>query len=317
MLTAAATLIFFLLSGITLTAALTLTRRHRLELGRRVTLVAPATTAQSGEMTALAQQERTEELNERLRRLFTFGLARTWGMTTGATALILISALSAAAGWLIVHVALGLPVYFAVPLTALVTVAIPRTIILRQQKRADGEFSELFPDSVVAIARMLRAGLPITTAVRALSSESAPPIRKVFSSIADQIEIGTPIEDALQISSERIGLPDFRFFTVAVVLQHGTGGNLAATLEILADIIRRRRAIRLKAYATTSEIRATAYVLGSLPLFIMAALLLIQPGYLAPLVSDPRGRVILAIAFGLMLMAWLTIRQMMRSVTNV
>jgi tight adherence protein B len=314
MLAAAATLIFFLLSGIALSAALTLTRRHRLELERRVTLVAPAVRS---ELAALTQQERARALDERLRRLFTFGLTRTWGMTTGATGLILIGAASAAVGWLIVRVALGLPVYFAVPLAAVVTIAIPRMIILRQQKRADGEFSDLFPDAVVAIARMLRAGLPVTTAVRALSSESAPPIKKVFGMIADQIEIGAPIEDALQVSSEHVGLPDFRFFTVAVVLQHATGGNLAATLEILADIIRRRRAIRLKAYATTSEIRATAYVLGSMPIFIMAALLLIQPGYLAPLVADPRGRVIMAIAFGLMLMAWLTIRQMMRSVTNV
>jgi tight adherence protein B len=317
MLAVAATLLFFLMSGVTLAGALVLTRRYRLDLDHRVMLVATPSKVRSGETAAIAQREKARELDERMRRLFTFGLARTWGMTTGARGLIVIAGASAAIGWLLIRVALGFPVYLAVPLIAVVAVMIPRAVILRQQKRADGEFSDLFPDTVVAIARMLRAGLPVTTAVRAISRESAPLIKKVFGMIADQIEIGAPIEDALEVSSEHVGLADFRFFTVAVVLQHATGGNLAATLEILADIVRRRRAIRLKAYATTAEIRATAYVLGALPLLIIAALLVIQPGYLTPLVSDPRGRIILTIGCGLLLTAWTTIRQMMRSVTNV
>jgi tight adherence protein B len=134
--------------------------------------------------------------------------------------------------------------------------------------------------------------------------------------VAEQIEIGASIEEALDNASQQIALADFRFFTVAVALQHATGGNLAATLEILSDIIRKRRAVRLKAKATTAEIRVSAYVLGSLPLLIIGALLLIQPGYLSPLFQDPRGHIIIAIAAGLLLLAAISIRQMMRSVTN-
>jgi tight adherence protein B len=99
-------------------------------------------------------------------------------------------------------------------------------------------------------------------------------------------------------------------------LQHATGGNLAATLEILSDIVRRRRAVRLKAKAATSEIRVTAYVVGALPFLIVGALLLVQPGYLTPLFADPRGQVILSIAVGLLLLCGVTMRQLMRSVSN-
>jgi tight adherence protein B len=192
----------------------------------------------------------------------------------------------------------------------------PRVILLRQQKKADSQFIDLFPAAVDTIARMLRAGLPITSAVRSVSAEAPPPVNEVFTMVANQIEIGAPIEEALDAASQQIALADFRFFTVAVALQHATGGNLAATLEILSDIIRRRRGVRLKAKATTAEIRVSAYVLGSLPILIVGALLLIQPGYLTPLFHDPRGHLIIAVAAGLLLLAAVSMRQMMRSVTD-
>ena len=84
--------------------------------------------------------------------------------------------------------------------------------------------------------------------------------------IADQMRIGIPLGEALDASSQRIGLADFRFFSVAVALQHSTGGNLVNTLDVLSQIMRKRRAVRLKAKAVTSEIRLSAYVLGSLPI---------------------------------------------------
>jgi tight adherence protein B len=176
---------------------------------------------------------------------------------------------------------------------------------------------DLFPDAVDTVARMVRAGLPITAAVRTVAIEASPPISTEFAVIADQLKIGVPIEDTLDESSAKIGLPDFRFFTVAVALQYATGGNLMQTLEILSDIIRKRRAARLKAKAATGEIRITAYTLGAIPMVTTGALLVIQPGYLVPLWTDPRGHFILAMAGVCLLAAFLSMRAMMRTVTNV
>ena len=124
----------------------------------------------------------------------------------------------------------------------------------REQKRTERHFIDLFPDAVDTVARMVRAGLPITAAVRTVAVESSPPVSEVFAAIADQVRIGVPIEKILDESSTRIGLPDFRFFVVAVGLQYATGGNLTQTLEILSDVIRKRRAMRLKAKAASGEI---------------------------------------------------------------
>jgi len=165
------------------------------------------------------------------------------------------------------------------------------------------------------VIRMLRAGLPITAATRAVGNEAPAPVNLVFRSIADQVDIGVPFEVALAASAESIGLPDFRFFSVAISLQRETGGNLAVTLEILADIIRKRRTVRLRAQAATGEIRMSAYILGALPFLVTATFLVISPGYLTPLATDPRGHVIVGVALLGLALAYLTMRRMLHSVT--
>ena len=143
----------------------------------------------------------------------------------------------------------------------------------------------------------------------------AGPAKHRLRRIADQVGLGVPFENAVESASERIGLPDFRFLAVALNVQHTTGGNLAATLENLSELIRKRRALRLKAAAATAEVRMSAYVLGALPIVTMGALLLFRPEYVVPLFYDRRGNYILAAAAILLMLAFLTMRQMVRRVT--
>jgi len=312
---ALAMVLLFVVSGAALLAALILSRRERLELERRVGLAAAATGAAPQRMDLL-RAARSPRFDTRMRRAFV-GSRPIWGMKASGARLLIMAAIAGGVVLLIAYAGFHWPLWLVVPLVLVAAFVLPRVILLRQQKQADQQFTDLFPDAVVAIARMLRAGLPITTAVRAVSQESPAPVNTVFATISNQIEIGTPLEVALDASSRQIGLADFRFFTMAIVMQHLTGGNLAATLEVLADIIRRRRAVRLKARATTAEIRVSAYVLAALPFLIVGALLIIQPGYLSPLFSDPRGHIILALAAAGLAFGGLTMRQMMRSVTQL
>jgi tight adherence protein B len=313
---AAAVLALLLLSGGALIGALMLSRRARLEREQRVALVAPP---EAHPADALGEwlKGRSNRLDVHVQRFFAAGAETVWGMELGALPLIVIALASAAVAWVLVRIVFEFPLFIALPAAMAFGYLVPRVLLLRQQKKVAREFSDLFPDAVDAIGRMLRAGLPVSSAVRSVGTEAPPPVNQVFTMVSDQMGIGTPIEEALDVSSRYIALPDFRFFTVAVVLQHMTGGNLAATLEVLSDIVRKRRAVRLKARATTAEIRVSAYVLAGLPFFILGALLLVQPGYLTPLFVDPRGHVILAVAGGLLLMGAITMRQMMRSVTNL
>jgi tight adherence protein B len=81
--------------------------------------------------------------------------------------------------------------------------------------------------------------------------------------------------------------------------------------------MRKRRAMRLKARATTGEVRMSAYVLGAIPFLVIGGLLLMTPDHLQPLISDSRGNVIIAAAVGSLVIGFVTIGRMMRSVTTV
>lgn len=293
-----------------------MTRQARVAVEERVNLVARVPVKSSGIAVASTVNAAMAKMDAQLRQFFALGIAQTWGMRASSVTLILLALGGGAIAWLILGWVFGLSLLVTVPSCLLAGFMLPHTILSWQQKGVERRFTDVFPDAVDTVARMLRAGLPATLAIRTVGNESPPPVNTVFAMIADQMRIGVPLGDALDASSRRIGLADFRFFSVAVGLQHATGGNLVFTLDVLSQIMRKRRAVRLKAKAVTSEIRLSAYVLGSLPLVTSGALLLIQPGYLSPLIDDPRGHVILAIAAGGLILSTLAMNRMMKSVSS-
>jgi tight adherence protein B len=212
---------------------------------------------------------------------------------------------------------LKLPLWLVGPLCLVAFFGVPRFLLSREQKRAEATFTDLFPSAIDLVIRMLRAGLPISAAIRAVAAEGPARVDKVFARIADQVDIGVPLPDALAEQSRRINLADFRFFAIAVNLQHTTGGNLTLTLEILAEIIRKRRGARMRAKAVTAEVRMTAYVLAGIPVFVVVALLVFDPGYLSPLLHDPRGNVVGGAAAGSLTAGLVMMRQMMNKAMRV
>lgn len=283
-------------------------------LARRVDMVAQTASPLTEDGADKANwMSRSEEL---LKRLFSVGLSRRWGAEITGRALLLCAFGAAIGGWLLAHSVLRFPDWLAGLIALIGFFLLPRLVLSIEQARADAKFTDLFPDGIDMVIRMLRAGLPVTAAIRTVGAEAPVPVSTVFAELADQVEIGIPLSDALITAGERIQLPDFRFFTVSVALQHATGGNLAASLEILAEIIRRRRALRLKARAVTAEVRMTSYILGAIPFVIIAGLLVINPAYLEPMVSDPRGQLISGMAIASMIAGFLTMRGMTRRVLN-
>jgi tight adherence protein B len=301
LLLTAAALLFF---------ALMVSRRERTSLEKRINLI--FSTLMLHVVKTTRAPGAPQLAAERLRRIVSLGLSHTWGTRTNAVTLVLLAALAAIIVWMLMGPLLHFSTWIALPAALAAFVLLPRFLLIREQTKAENAFTNLFPDAVDMGVRMLRAGLPITSAVRAIGEEAAPPVNGVFKTLADQVEIGIPFEEALAATGQEVGLPDFRFFSVAVALQRATGGNLASTLDILSDIMRKRRAVRLKAQATTAEVRVSAYILGAIPFLVTGILLLIQPGYLAPLLTDSRGKFIIGAAAGMLLVGFLTMRRMMR-----
>jgi tight adherence protein B len=317
MLSVVLALILLLFGAGVLAWALVVSRRARLAMEGRMKLVGVRETNAPAAASGGLLKVRAGKFDLNVRKIFSLGKRRTWGMRVGALTLLLVAAVFGAATWALTYRFFDLSSLTSAALSVSAMYVAPRFVLSWQQTRVEREFMDLFPDVVDIIGRMLRAGLPVNHAVLYVAKEGIPPVSTVFASIADQLRIGVPLEEALDSNSRQIGLSDFRFFAVAVVLQYSTGGNLTSTLEIISDIIRRRRATRQKAKAATGEIRITAYTLGAIPFLTTSALLVTQPSYLTPMWADSRGHWILAMACACLFLAYLTMRTMMRSVTKV
>lgn len=163
--------------------------------------------------------------------------------------------------------------------------------------RRRNKFIAAFPEAIDLMVRGLRSGLPITESIRTAGDEIADPVGGELRSVTNAVRLGAKLEEALWECSRRLDIQEFNFFTVALAIQSETGGNLAETLANLSDVLRRRRQLKLKIKALSSEAKASAYIIGSLP-FIMALLIfLVNPSYIADLWIDPRGAFLVFIGF--------------------
>jgi tight adherence protein B len=315
-----APLIFFALSlsSVSLIGlALVVARKRRRRIERRLKLLPRSRPAAAPEPQVAALPDARKPGRIQAMRLLFLDADEAWEQGAPWAKLIAAAVVAALAVWLKSRYLLGMSVPAAFAAAAFAAWSAVRFMVVRERTRIEQEFSALFPDAVDAIARMLRAGLPITTAFQIVSQEAPAPVNTVFQSLAGQMRIGMPVEDALRLAATRIRISDFQFFAAAVVLQRGAGGNLLPTLESLGQLMRSRRAVQLKARAATSEVRLTAIILTALPIVTGAALAVVSPGYLSPLFSDPRGRVVLSMAAAGLVTSAVVMRRMMARLDSV
>ncbi len=158
------------------------------------------------------------------------------------------------------------------------------------ENRRRSQLLRQFPDALAMIVRAIRVGIPVMEAIRIVSRESESPTAGEFARLVDMVAIGTTLEDGVAELARRSGLPEYRFFATALSLQNQTGGTLSDTLENLADVIRKRAALKARGKALTSESRASAMILAILPFGTGGVLYLINPGYISLLFTHPTGQ---------------------------
>jgi tight adherence protein B len=167
--------------------------------------------------------------------------------------------------------------------------ALPHMAIGRMGKRRVAAFIKLFPEAIDLMVRALRSGLPISEAIVGAGREIGDPVGNELGRVEAGMRMGRDLDSLLWDIANRIDVPEFRFFIIALSVQRETGGNLAETLANLADVLRRRRQMRAKVRAMSSETRATTAILAGMPILVIVMLALTSPHYLVPLYSDVRG----------------------------
>lgn len=165
-------------------------------------------------------------------------------------------------------------------LTAVVIASLPFACLVYRKKQRETRFSEQLPDVLIMIARSLRAGHSLTSAVELIGQEQPEPAGTLFKLAYEQQKLGMRIAESLGTLPEKIESIDLHFFVTIIRINSETGGNLAEILEKLAETIRSRIQIRRQVQVYTAEGRMSGYVLVLLPVFVFAAFYLKNPGYM-------------------------------------
>src|ERR1700730_7037957 len=182
----------------------------------------------------------------------------------------------------------------------LIGTALPHKAVARMGKRRIAAFVRLFPEAIDLMVRALRSGLPISEAIIGAGREIGDPVGDELGRVAAGMRMGRDLESLLWAIANRIEVPEFRFFIIALSIQRETGGNLAESLANLADVLRRRRQMRAKVRAMSSETRATTAILAGMPVLVVVMLALTSPHYLTPLYSDIRGFLLDGVALAML-----------------
>ncbi|MEM6682136.1 MAG: type II secretion system F family protein [Pseudomonadota bacterium] len=199
-------------------------------------------------------------------------------------------------------IVLGFPFLMSILLGIVIGLGLPHMVISRMIAKRLKLFTKLFPDAIDLMVRGLRSGLPVSQSINAVAAEFEAPVGDEFGKIADKVRFGKTLEAALWEAAERIPTADFKFFVITLAIQKETGGNLAETLGNLSDILRKRQQLKLKIKAMSSEGKASAYIVGSLPFLMFGVILVMNYDYASVLYTDPR-----AIAVSIGALIWMGI----------
>jgi tight adherence protein B len=182
----------------------------------------------------------------------------------------------------------GAPFLLSLFAGLVIGIGLPHMVVGKLIKRRIKNFLNKFPDAIELLVRGLRSGLPISETMGVVGTEIPDPVGAEFRGVADRMRIGRTMDQALQETADRLNTPEFQFFVITLAIQRETGGNLAETLGNLADVLRKRMQMKLKIAAMSSESKASAYIIGSLPFLVFAIIYFMNPGYMGGFFTDTR-----------------------------
>ncbi|WP_417583951.1 type II secretion system F family protein [Pelagibacterium sp.] len=193
------------------------------------------------------------------------------------------------------------PLLYAVIIAVAGAYVLPNVYLGWRRKRYQSAYLDELPNAVEAIVRGVRAGMPLNDSIRLVAREVKQPVRSEFMRVLDQQSVGKSMAEAVPVLFDRVPLAEVNFFIVVITVQQQSGGNLSEALSNLAIVLRNRKKMKAKVKAMSSEAKASAMIIGALPLFVIGAVSVVSPNYLAPLMTTSVGMICLGVAAGMMM----------------
>jgi tight adherence protein B len=184
-----------------------------------------------------------------------------------------------------------------------------RVAIARKLRRARDAFAEQLADNLQVVASALRAGHSLAGALGAVVEEASEPARGEFRRIVNDERLGVPLETAIRRVARRMANRDMEQVALVATIQRETGGNTAEILDTVIHTIRERGDLRRLMNTLTAQGRISRAIVTAVPVFLLAAITLINPAYMEPMYNTGSGQVLLALAAGLVILGSLAIRR--------
>ena len=187
---------------------------------------------------------------------------------------------------------------------------LPSLYLRNRRGRRLQQFDAQLPRAMELIANSMKAGQSVAQSLTAVTDNAASPVSDEFALARREIELGASVESALNNMVKRIGSNDLRLMVMVITIQRSVGGDLPAILVTLADTMRQREEMRAEINAATAQSRATALIITLLPILAAVLLYFIVSDYFRPMLVNPLGWFMLALAGFLLFVGNVIIRRL-------
>jgi len=188
---------------------------------------------------------------------------------------------------------MGYEWFVALGAGGVVGVGLPRWFLGFAIGRRKKAFLREFANAIDVIVRGVKSGLPLNECLKIIAQEASEPVGPEFRNIVEGLKIGVTLEDGLRRMYERMPVAEVNFFQIVLTIQQKTGGNLSEALGNLSGVLRDRKRLQAKIQALSSEAKASAGIIGSLPIIVATLVYLTTPDYIALLFTERFGNFLL------------------------
>ena len=205
----------------------------------------------------------------------------------------------------------GAPQALAVSM-ALFCIVAPRGLLGLIRRRRERRLLEQLPDGIALLSGLLRAGHGLAQGLALVAARQPAPLGQELQLLVRKHRLGIALDQALQEFATRVPEPDVALLVLAIRVSREVGGNLAESLQRLGEGVRSRVLLRERIGALTAQGKLQGLIIGLLPLFLMLALAVIDPGPMGWLFRTQGGWATLAVIGVLEACGFLLIRRIVR-----
>ena len=191
-----------------------------------------------------------------------------------------------------------------------ISLGFPRWVLGFLANRRKKRFTKEFAGAIDVIVRSVRSGLPTNEALRIVARESPDPVGSEFNTLVEGLKVGVTMDQGLKKMHESMPTTEVGFFGIVMTIQAKSGGNLSEALSNLANVLRDRKRLEGKIRAMSSEAKASAGIIGSLPPAVMLLVYITTPAYISLLFTERMGNLMLAACVGWMSVGIMVMRKM-------